>query len=233
MGSEVCFSSSSWLGTILSLFFWHWYPWGPSSMSIWSTVSSLSTSIFWNLPSGAQVPSVDKDFPGEVAEYRSLHPSALTSVFVCWAEELCEEVLADESVSKRCPARVFVVFGNWGCRPKEQEQARRSLGLCLCFQLVWLCVRSVIQSCLTLRNSMGCIPPVSSIHGILQARILEWVARLTSRGSSQPRDQTQISHIAADSLLLEKFKLWYNHRGHSSENGKRPLLSKGNCLRKF
>ena len=128
MGSEVCFSSSSWLGTILSLFFWHWYPWGPSSMSIWSTVSSLSTSIFWNLPSGAQVPSVDKDFPGEVAEYRSLHPSALTSVFVCWAEELCEEVLADESVSKRCPARVFVVFGNRGCRPKEQEQARRSLG---------------------------------------------------------------------------------------------------------
>ena len=72
MGSEVCFSSSNWLGTILSHFFWHWYPWGPSSMSIWSTVSSLSTSIFWNLSSGAQEPSVDRDFPGEVAEYRSL-----------------------------------------------------------------------------------------------------------------------------------------------------------------
>ena len=33
--------------------------------------------------------------------------------------------------------------------------------------------------------------------GILQARILEWVAMLSSRGSSQPRDQTQVSHIAA------------------------------------
>ena len=35
-----------------------------------------------------------------------------------------------------------------------------------------------------------------TVHGILQARILEWVAILFSRGSSQPRDQTQASHIA-------------------------------------
>ena len=35
-----------------------------------------------------------------------------------------------------------------------------------------------------------------TVHGILQARILEWVAFLFSRGSSQPRDQTQVSHIA-------------------------------------
>ena len=38
-------------------------------------------------------------------------------------------------------------------------------------------------------------PPGSSIHGILQARILEWVAISFSRGSSQPRNQTQASHI--------------------------------------
>ena len=38
--------------------------------------------------------------------------------------------------------------------------------------------------------------PVSSLHGILQTRILEWVAIPFSRGSSQPRDQTQVSHIA-------------------------------------
>ena len=36
----------------------------------------------------------------------------------------------------------------------------------------------------------------SRVHGILQARILEWVAFPFSRGSSQPRDQTQVSHIA-------------------------------------
>ena len=41
-----------------------------------------------------------------------------------------------------------------------------------------------------------CSPPDSSVHGILQARILEWVAISSSRGSFQPRDRTQVSHIA-------------------------------------
>ena len=49
----------------------------------------------------------------------------------------------------------------------------------------------VTQSCPTLCNPMDCI-----VHGILQARILEWVAFPSSNGSSQPRDQTQVSHIA-------------------------------------
>ena len=43
---------------------------------------------------------------------------------------------------------------------------------------------------------MDCSPPSSSVHGILQARILEWVAISFSRGSSRPRDQTQVPHIA-------------------------------------
>ena len=41
-----------------------------------------------------------------------------------------------------------------------------------------------------------CDPMDYTVHGILQARILEWVAVSFSRGSSQPRDQTQVSHIA-------------------------------------
>ena len=41
------------------------------------------------------------------------------------------------------------------------------------------------------------------VHGILQARILEWVAFPFSRGSSQPRDQTQVSHSDADTLPAE------------------------------
>ena len=49
----------------------------------------------------------------------------------------------------------------------------------------------VAQSCLTLHYPMDCSLPDSSIHGILQARILAWVAIPFSRGSSQPRDQTQ------------------------------------------
>ena len=52
----------------------------------------------------------------------------------------------------------------------------------------------VTQSRLTLCNPKDCSPPGSSFHGILQARILEWV--VFSRGSSQPRDQTHISYIS-------------------------------------
>ena len=43
------------------------------------------------------------------------------------------------------------------------------------------------QSCLTLFDPMDCNPPASSAHGILQARVLEWVAKPSSRESSQPR----------------------------------------------
>ena len=53
----------------------------------------------------------------------------------------------------------------------------------------------VAQSCLTLCDPMDCRPG-SSAHGILQARILEWVVIPFSRGSSQPRDQTQVFHTA-------------------------------------
>ena len=52
-------------------------------------------------------------------------------------------------------------------------------------------------------NSMDCRLPDSSVHGIFQIGILEWVAISFSRGSSQPRDQTQVSCIAADSLPSE------------------------------
>ena len=51
----------------------------------------------------------------------------------------------------------------------------------------------LLQSCPTLWDPMNCRPPDSSVHGILQVRILEWVAMPSSRGSSQPRDQTHIS----------------------------------------
>ena len=54
----------------------------------------------------------------------------------------------------------------------------------------------VSKLCLTLCNFMNCNPPGSSVHGILQTRILEWVAVSYSRGSSQPRDQIQISGTA-------------------------------------
>ena len=56
-----------------------------------------------------------------------------------------------------------------------------------------VCAKSA-QLCLTLCDLMDHRPPGSSVHGILQARILEWVAVPSSRGSSPPRDQTRISY---------------------------------------
>ena len=52
------------------------------------------------------------------------------------------------------------------------------------------------QSCLTLFNPMDCSSPGSSVHGIFQARMLEWVAISSSRGFSQPSDHTHVSCIS-------------------------------------
>ena len=54
----------------------------------------------------------------------------------------------------------------------------------------------VAQLCPTLCDPMDCSLPGSSVHGIFQARILEWVAIPFSRRSSQPRNQTQVSCVA-------------------------------------
>ena len=66
--------------------------------------------------------------------------------------------------------------------------------LCVCV-CVCVCVCLVLQSYLTLCDLVGYSPLGCSVHGILQARILEWVAISSSRGSSQPRDHTHVSCI--------------------------------------
>ena len=58
----------------------------------------------------------------------------------------------------------------------------------------FLCVHvKSLQSCLTLCDPMDCSLPASSVHGILQAGILAWVAVSSSRGASQPRNRTHMS----------------------------------------
>ena len=71
----------------------------------------------------------------------------------------------------------------------------------------------VAKSCLTLCNPMDYRPPGSSLHGVLQARILEWVAIPFSRGSSQPRDQTWVSCIAG-----RFFTVWATREDQWFEN---------------
>ena len=54
----------------------------------------------------------------------------------------------------------------------------------------------LLQLCPTLCDPIDCSPPGSSVHGVLQARILEWVAMSSSRGSSRPRDGTGVSYVS-------------------------------------
>ena len=68
----------------------------------------------------------------------------------------------------------------------------------------------VAQSCPTLSEPMDCSLPGSSIHGIFQAKVLKWVAMPSSRGSSQSRDRTQVSHIVGGGEGIKCS--WKNHK---------------------
>ena len=72
-----------------------------------------------------------------------------------------------------------------------------------CSQVIPFKWSEVAQSCPTLCDPMGCSLPGSSIHGIFQAIVLEWIAISFSRGSSQPRDQTRVSRTAG-----RRFTIW-------------------------
>ena len=66
----------------------------------------------------------------------------------------------------------------------------------LCLHLRCVHAKS-LQLCLTLCDPIDCGLPGSSVHGILQARVLEWIDMPSSRGSSQPRDQTHIGYVSS------------------------------------
>ena len=71
----------------------------------------------------------------------------------------------------------------------------------------------VAQSCLTLCDPMECSLSCSSIYGIFQARVLEWIAISFSRGSSWPRNQTRVSLIAG-----RRFIVWATREAHECSN---------------
>ena len=72
-------------------------------------------------------------------------------------------------------------------------------------------ISEIVQSCPTLCDPMDCSLPGSSVHGILQARVLEWVAISFSRGSSRPRDQTPVSRIPG-----RRFNRWATREAQGS-----------------
>ena len=87
-------------------------------------------------------------------------------------------------------------------------------GISAIFWAVSISRSEVAQSCTTLCDPIDCSLPGSSIPGIFQARILEWVAISFSRGSSWPRDRTQVSHIA-----VRCFTLWATRKAPISRGG--------------
>ena len=80
------------------------------------------------------------------------------------------------------------IYIAWPCPSDKTKLPPQSVSLIM--------ESKIFQLCPTLCNPVDCCLPRSSIHGIFQARVLEWVANSFSRGSSQPRDQTWVSHIA-------------------------------------
>ena len=117
--------------------------------------------------------------PGRV-HVHIVHMCVHTGMLACvcrnwpsWVETACGHLCAGVTVHHRC------VFGSGypGLHPKDRPHC------------------SVTQSCPTLYNPIECSPPDSSVNGISQARILEWVAISFSWGSSQPRNWTHISCI--------------------------------------
>ena len=103
----------------------------------------------------------------------------------------------------RCKALLTLLLTRSNCEEERQQVGRHES-----------------QSCLTLCYPMG----VYTVHGILQARILEWVAFTFSRGSSQPRDRTQVFCIAGDF-----FTSWAMREAQEYWSGQ-PIPSPGDLL---
>ena len=89
----------------------------------------------------------------------------------------------------------------------------------LYLHLIQVNTSAVTQSCPTLCNPMDCSLPGSSIHGVFQARVLEWVAISFSRASSQLRDQTRVSHIAG-----RRFTIWATREAQRPDSWKQKII---------
>ena len=104
----------------------------------------------------------------------------------------------------------------WGLRSR----------VCVCvYVCVRVCMRTRAQLYPTLCDPMDCSLPGSSVHGIFQARILEWVAISFSRGPSQPRDPTQVACVSyIGRQILHASATWDTKITHASQQ-LRPLAA--------
>ena len=101
--------------------------------------------------------------------------------------------------------QTFTLSGHW---PRTREWSQFKSFVCNLPCFVWFCIRSWVSEWVKLLSRVslqphGCSLPGSSIHGIFQAGVLEWGAIAFFRGSSQPRDWTQVSRI-----IGRHFTIW-------------------------
>ena len=109
---------------------------------------------------------------------------------------------------------ILTVTDCWGLliekeveKPKNHflQDIKMKLMVVLYFEVhtyMYVCESEITQSYLTLCNPVDCSLPGFSVHGIFQAIVMEWIAISFSRGSSQPRERTQVSHIVDRCLTI-------------------------------
>ena len=150
-----------------------------------SSIHGVPQQEYW---SGLPLPA-----PGDVSNPRIKSRSPTLQVVSCNAGGF----LTNWATRKPCSVNIVKYFSPTKGRHARQEWSEDWVLLlayvCVC---VCVCVYSVTQLCLNLCDPMDCSPPGSSVCGILQARILEWVAISSSRGSSWPKDRTQVSFVS-------------------------------------
>ena len=138
-----------------------------------------------------------------------------SNVTALWAKReawgtLGDQVTGEDSgvVAERCTGRVtscpsyFILFGVYSVSCVQQSDSVVHMCTCVCLHVcmtesqkhahMHVVAHAVAQLCPTLQP-MDCSPPGSSVRGISQARLLEWVAACSTRGSSRPRDRTCLS----------------------------------------
>ena len=110
--------------------------------------------------------------------------------------------------------------------PHPWDSPGKNTGVGFHFLLQCMKVKSeseVAQLCPTLSDPIDCSLPGSSVHGIFQARVLEWIAISFSRRSSQPRDRTQVSwkqtlyHLSHQGSPKYKFRLYLTRENYVAE----------------
>ena len=120
---------------------------------------------------------------------KKLHDKSLWNPFSIWHQKLSQQ---KQKQTSRITSKRFI--------PVSGSEFLKSLEFPKC-----ACVHAKsLQSCPTLCDPMDCSPPGSSVHGILQARILKWVAIPFSKGSSQPRDQISWGSCTAGGFFTAK-----------------------------